>query len=85
MNVFYARPVIAFLIALITGIYLGSEFPGYTPWAAAGAIIWAGLLIVAVVRQRSARLVPFLFFLQIGYLSLQPWVSPDFPSNHIIH
>jgi competence protein ComEC len=85
MNVFYARPVIAFLIALISGIYLGSEFPGYLSWAAAGAIICAGFLFIAVVRHRTARLVPFLFFLSIGYLSLQPWVSPDFPPDHIIH
>jgi competence protein ComEC len=85
MNVFYARPVIAFLIAQITGIYLGSEFPGHLPWAATVAAICAGFIIIAVVRNRTARATPFLFFLTIGYLSLQPWVSPDFPSHHIIH
>jgi len=85
MNVFYARPVIPLLIALIGGIYLGSEFAGYLQWAAAAAAICGAILIIAVVRHRSASTAPVLFFLTIGYMSLQPWVSPDFPPHHIVH
>jgi competence protein ComEC len=85
MNLFYARPVIPFLIALISGIFLGSEYPGYQLWAFAGAAICAGYIVFCVLGHRNVLMAPCVFFLLVGYISLQPWVSPDFPPHHIIH
>jgi competence protein ComEC len=85
MTTFYARPAIPLLIGLITGIYLGSEFSDNLVWAAGLALMCAGLLIIFIARKQTAWLTPFLFFLALGYLSIQPWVSPRFPPHHIFH
>jgi len=85
MAKFYARPIIPLLIALIAGIYLGSQFPGFLLWATGFLCLGAGLLMISIVRQRIAWASPFVVFVAIGYLSLQPWVCPKFPSDHIIH
>lgn len=85
MAKFYSRPVIPLLIALVSGIYLGSEFPGYLLWTAGVLCMGVSLLFISIVRQRIAWASPLLVFVAIGYLSLQPWVCPKFPSHHIIH
>jgi competence protein ComEC len=91
MNVFYARPVIPLLITGILGIYLGAEFPGRFLWAAGIALLTAGLMIGCVLRQRpvwaalASSTAPLLFFLALGYLSIQPWTAPRFPPQHIYH
>jgi competence protein ComEC len=85
MNLFYARPVIPLLIAGITGIYVGAEFPGHLLWAAAIALLCTGLLIGCIMRKKAVRVVPLLLFLALGYLSIQPWASPSFPPQHIYH
>jgi competence protein ComEC len=85
MNLFYARPVIPILIAGITGIYVGAEFPGHLLWAAGIALLCTGLLIGCIIRKKAVRVVPLLLFLALGYLSIQPWASPSFPPQHIYH
>jgi competence protein ComEC len=80
---FYQRPVIPLTVALIAGIALGAEAPG---WAAAAlAIVLAcGLaLLRCVVRGTSATVLPLVLFIGLGYLSLQPWVQPRFPDAHV--
>lgn len=72
-------------MALVCGIALGSKYPGYSLWAGSIILLCAGLLLYLVVRNRSAKSLPLLLFLALGYLSLQPWVYPLFPSNHLIH
>ena len=85
MTSFYSRPVIPLLMALVCGIALGSKYPGYSLWAGGVILLCAGLLLYLIVRDQSAKSLPLLLFLALGYLSLQPWVCPSFPSNHLIH
>lgn len=85
MTQFYSRPVIPLLMALVCGIALGSKYPGYSLWAGSVILLCAGLLLYLVVRNQSAKSLPLLLFLALGYLSLHPWVYPSFPPNHLIH
>ena len=85
MNIFYARPIIPLLIAGIAGIYLGTGFPGHLVWAGGVALLCAGLMIGLIVRQQAALMVPLLLFLALGYLSIQPWIAPRIPPQHISH
>jgi competence protein ComEC len=85
MTQFYSRPVIPLLIALLCGIALGSKYPGYCLWAGGVILLCAGLLLYRVLRNRSAKSLPLLLFLALGYSSLQPWIYPSFPPNHLIH
>jgi hypothetical protein len=80
----YFRPAIPLLISLICGILVGSDFAGYEIWAMAAAVVWAGLCLRQIVRKKNARFLPIVLFVFLGYLSIQPWVSPRFPANHIL-
>jgi competence protein ComEC len=81
----YFRPAIPLLISLICGILIGSELTGYEIWAMAAAVVCAGLCLRQIVRKKNARFLPFVLFIFLGYLSVQPWVSPRLPANHILH
>lgn len=81
----YFRPAIPLLISMICGIVIGSDFSGYEIWAAASAIICAGFSCLNVFRKKSVLISPVLLFVSLGYLSIQPWVSPRLADNHIIH
>ena len=85
MTSFYSRPVIPLLVALVIGIALGSKLPGYGLWAWGIIFLCAGMLLYRVVRKQGAKSLPLLLFLALGYVSLQPWVYPSFPPNHLIH
>jgi competence protein ComEC len=85
MTSFYSRPVIPLLMSLACGIALGSKYPGYSLWAGGVILLCAGMLLYLIVRNQSAKSLPLLLFLVLGYLSLQPWVYPSFPPNHLIH
>ena len=81
----YFRPAIPLLISLIGGILLGSGLAGYGIWAMAVAIVCIGLCLVKILHKKRAFILPILFFVSLGYLSIQPWVSPRLPDNHILH
>jgi competence protein ComEC len=81
----FHRPAIPLLISLIGGILIGSGFAGYETWAAAAAIICIGFCLWQILRRKSAIILPILLFVTLGYLSLQSWVSPRLPANHILH
>lgn len=81
----YFRPVFPLLIFFICGIFLGSKFPGYEWWGWFFAAMCAGTILVHVARKHTGRFTPLVFFGLLGYLSIQPWAFPVFPSNHIIH
>ena len=81
----YFRPAIPFLISLLGGILLGSEISGYTIWAVVFALICAGFGLLHILRKKNVIISPFFFFMALGYLSIQPWLSPGLPDNHIIH
>jgi competence protein ComEC len=59
--------------------------PGRVMWAWCLTAICAGAILFHVARKHTVRLIPLAFFCLLGYLSIQPWVSPAFPANHILH
>jgi len=80
---FYQRPVIPLTIALMAGIALGGAAPGHSAWAL--VLASAGGLGAArcLVRRRPAAISPLVLFVFLGYLSLQAWIDPRFPENHV--
>ncbi|MEA3232014.1 MAG: DNA internalization-related competence protein ComEC/Rec2, partial [Thermodesulfobacteriota bacterium] len=80
-----ARPIIPILIIYMAGIILGERFPGYGDWAI-GTIAFAFAAVGWRLWQRRVTFAgPVILFLALGYLSIQPWAAPDFPSHHVIH
>ncbi len=83
--IFFARPIIPILIAYMAGIILGERIPGYAGWAMAGALSAGAGAGWYIWKNRSASVMPMGLILAVGYLSIQPWVAPDFPPDHVIH
>lgn len=80
---FYHRPVIPLTVALMVGIVSGSAAPGFGGWALVLALACGASVARCLVRRTSAGVSPLLLFMALGYLSLQPWVDPRVPANHI--
>ncbi|MGD9235473.1 MAG: ComEC/Rec2 family competence protein, partial [Desulfobacterales bacterium] len=79
----YSRPIVALLFALIGGILFGSHFAGHVVGAAiisCMSAIWAGYHIR---RRQAGRWAPIILFAALGYVSIQPWVSPRLSADHI--
>ncbi len=81
----FARPVIPILIAFMAGIVLGERIPGFRDGAMGGAILAFAGVGWHLWKGKVALVMPVGLILAIGYLSIQPWVAPDFPSHHVIH
>jgi len=84
----YSRPIIPFLISMISGIVFGDIVPGYRVWAYLLVSTTGGLILCSIIFKPFLKkdfLVPIILFFALGYLLIQPWTSPHFPSNHIIH
>ena len=81
----YSRPVFPLLFSIISGIALGAWFPRHDVWVVPVIILCSCLLFYDIVKKKIAFISPILLFSALGYLSIQPWVVPNFPSNHIIH
>ena len=79
------RPVIPLVLALSAGIWAGEKFPGHSIWLCIPAMVSAAELIVSLIKRKMLLVAPLLLFGCAGYLSIQPWVSPQFPDNHVIH
>ena len=79
----YSRPIIALLIALICGIFLGSRFSGHTACLLIIGFVSAGYIGIKIVYKKIAALAPLILFIALGYISIQPWVSPNFSNNHV--
>lgn len=82
---FYVRPAVVLLAGLIIGIAIGGKLPGYALPAgllAATAALW---VIIELCGHWPAGASPFFLFVLLGYLSLQPWVAPRLPADHIRH
>jgi len=82
---YYSRPIAAFVIALMGGIVLGSKFPGHLAAALTIGVLGAGYIGIHIIRKKTAGLIPAIFFVVLGYASVQPWVSPNFSTEHIQH
>ncbi len=81
----YSRPVIPLLILMIFGIAFGSRFPGNNIWAYSAIFLCAGLIVFEAVYKKRLSVWPLVIFFAFGYLLIQPWAAPRFPSNHITH
>jgi competence protein ComEC len=82
---FYSRPVIPLLLSMISGIVVGARFPGHGTWMVIVVSVCAAALLFFIRKKRTSQLFPLVLLIALGYLSIQPWVAPTFPSNHIIH
>lgn len=80
---FYQRPVIPLTVALMAGIALGGVAPGYSSWALVLALACGFGTACCRVRRQPAAISPLVIFVSLGYLSLQAWVDPRFPENHV--
>ncbi|MBW1820271.1 MAG: DNA internalization-related competence protein ComEC/Rec2 [Deltaproteobacteria bacterium] len=88
INKVYSRPIIPLLISMISGIALGAAMPGCKVWAYLLVSTTGGLILCSIIFKPFLKkdfLVPIILFFALGYLLIQPWTSPHFPSNHIIH
>jgi len=81
----YPRPIIPLLIGMIAGIYLGYILPGHQLWGYFLFGTAAFGLLLALVKNKSVFISPIILFAALGYLGIQPWVSPKFSKHHIIH
>ncbi len=81
---FYARPVVPILLAWMTGVCAGALLPGRV--APAWGLIALGFFwtLRRAFRKRGATIGPLLLFTGLGCLSIQPWLAPRFPDNHVI-
>ncbi|MBW2645378.1 MAG: DNA internalization-related competence protein ComEC/Rec2 [Deltaproteobacteria bacterium] len=78
----FSRPLIPLLLSYMSGLTVGLYLPGvsYTGYLLA-ALFFGNLYFLW--KKRPLRLLPLLLFIGLGYLAIQPWVEPSFPSNHI--
>ena len=79
------RPLIPVVVSLLSGATLAVFYPGYIKTSVAGAAVLAILLVVRILRRGPALWLPLMFCLTSGYLSLQPWLAPVLPDDHIVH
>lgn len=82
---FYSRPVIPLLLSMISGIVVGAWFPGHGTWMVIVVSVCAATLLFFIRKRRTPRFPPLVLLIALGYLSIQPWAAPTFPSNHVIH
>lgn len=81
----YSRPVIPILVSMILGLACGSWLPGHKVYAYFVIFVCAALILYFVLQRKTSLILPVILFFAFGYLSLQPWVVPKFPSNHVVN
>jgi competence protein ComEC len=81
----YFRPVIPLVVSLMTGLCLGSRVPDHRPWIYIVVCISTAVILWAVKKKKTVFVSPLILFAAMGYLSIQPWVAPEFSPHHIIH
>lgn len=78
----YDRPLIPLLLALMAGIVTGHRFPGF-PNAFTAVVLTFLSTLVFLWKGKKVWLLPLVLFFTLGYWSLQSWVSPRLPANHV--
>ncbi len=81
----YFRPVVPLLFSMISGIAAGSQFSGHGVCACLVAFVSLCLILYCLYKNRNVIFIPIVLFFALGYLSIQSWMAPKFPSHHIIH
>jgi len=76
--------LIPLLIAFMGGIVAGTRMPGHDGFAVIFSAVSTGLIFLNLIRRSNAILSPLILFFALGYLNIQFWMAPPFPSNHII-
>ncbi|MCP3952721.1 MAG: DNA internalization-related competence protein ComEC/Rec2 [Desulfobacterales bacterium] len=77
------RPAAFFFLALATGLVIGDRFPGNLPLLLLGTLVVCAASRFWGSGNRQALVLTAGVFLVLGYVSLQPWVSPELPPDHI--
>ncbi len=81
----YFRPVVPLLLSMISGIAAGSWFSGHAVCAYLVTCVFICLILNSIYRNKNVVFLPLILFFALGYLSIQSWVVPNFPPNHVIH
>ncbi|MDA8139618.1 MAG: DNA internalization-related competence protein ComEC/Rec2 [Desulfobacteraceae bacterium] len=81
----FVRPLIPITVALMLGIGLGLVWPGCLATALAVVLALSSVMLLAIAKRRRLLVAPLLFFVAIGYLSIQPWLRRQWPSEDISH
>jgi competence protein ComEC len=79
----YSRPIAGLLFALMGGILCGSHFKGHVLGAVLVICVSAIRTGYRIWRRQAGRWAPIILFTALGYASIQPWVSPRIPADHI--
>jgi len=82
---FYSRPVIPLFLSMISGIVIGARFPEYGTWVVIVVLVCAATIFFFIRKKKPPKFFPLVLLIALGYLSIQPWVLPMFPPNHVIH
>ena len=80
---YYFRPLIPLLIALMIGILLGGRLPGHAVGAGLLAVVCGASVLICLHHPKPAFYLAILLVASAGYLSIQPWLTPRIPANHI--
>lgn len=80
---YVSRPLIPLLICIILGIAVGAALGEYTGWAAVLLAVCVLGMVFRLYRRQTGLLSPLILFFVLGYVSIQPWLSPRLPSNHV--
>ena len=77
------RPAAFFFLALAAGLVIGDRFPGHFYFLLLGTLVAATIFQFSVLSDLRTLLATAGVFLVLGYVSLQPWVTPELPPDHI--
>jgi competence protein ComEC len=69
----------------MTGLYLGSRVQDHRSWIYIVVCISTAVILWAVKEKKTVFVSPLILFAAMGYLSIQPWVAPEFSPHHIIN
>ena len=79
----YYRPFVPLVLALLVGTAVGSWMPNHRPWAYGLVAASFSVLLLVYITKKTSITTPYLLFMGLGYLLIQPWVTPDHPEHHI--
>ncbi len=68
---------------MIAGISCGLLFPWHSKWAYLAVACCSGVVLIKIIRKKSALFLPLFLFFSLGYISIQPWFPEKLPDSHI--
>lgn len=77
------RPMLPVAAGLMGGIALGACWPGYESLAWPILLVLTAGMVSCILGRRAATVLPLLFLAAAGYLSVQPWLAPRLPGQHV--